>query len=174
MPIGPRASAMESTICFRGDLSHSRTFITLATRLGISCSVCVWLIMSQSYSYGSMGPFEPSIEDWSAYQERFTLFFSANDIKDDSLWKAIFLTTCGAATYGLFRSLAASETQRIFRSSNCGNEQQPIITRSRLERSSDFVSTPEWANKGNPLPRTSQSSRAFRNTATLEMHSTTC
>ena len=65
--------------------------------------------MSQSSSYGSVGPFEPSIEDWSAYQERFTLFFAANDITDDSRRKAIFLTTCRAVTYGLFRSLASPD-----------------------------------------------------------------
>ena len=37
------------------------------------------------------------------------LFFAANDIMADSRQKAIFFTTCGAATYGLFRSLASPD-----------------------------------------------------------------
>ena len=58
-------------------------------------------------SFGIVGPFDSAIEDWTSYEERFRLFFKANDIKDDGKQLAIFLTTCGAATYKLLRSLAA-------------------------------------------------------------------
>ena len=63
--------------------------------------------MSQSHSYGVVGPFDSTSEDWSSYEERFRLYFTANNLKDDEKQRAIFLTTCGPATYGLFRSLAA-------------------------------------------------------------------
>ena len=63
--------------------------------------------MSQTHSYGVVGPFDSTAEDWSSYEECFWLYFTANDLKDDEKQRAIFLTTCGPATYGLFRSLAA-------------------------------------------------------------------
>ena len=49
--------------------------------------------MSQSQSYGVVGPFDSTAEDWSSYEEQFRLYFTANDIKDDKKQRAIFLTT---------------------------------------------------------------------------------
>ena len=63
--------------------------------------------MSQTHSYGVVGPFDSTAEDWSSYAERFRLYFTVNDLKDDEKQRAICLTTCEPATYGLFRSLAA-------------------------------------------------------------------
>ena len=63
--------------------------------------------MSQPHSYGVVGPFDSTAEDWSSYEERFQLYFTANELKDDNKQRAIFLTTCGPATYRLFKSLAA-------------------------------------------------------------------
>ena len=48
--------------------------------------------MSQSHSYGVVGPFDSTAEEWSSYEERFGLYFTANDVKDDENEKAIFLT----------------------------------------------------------------------------------
>ena len=62
--------------------------------------------MSQ-HSFGVIGQFDSAVEDWTTYEERFRLFFAANDIKDDEKKRAIFLTSCGPVTYKLFRSLAA-------------------------------------------------------------------
>ena len=62
--------------------------------------------MSQQ-SYGNIGPFDSAVKDWTSYEERFRLFFTTNGITDDDKKQAIFLTTCGTATYILFNSLAA-------------------------------------------------------------------
>ena len=59
-------------------------------------------------NFGIVGPFNPAIEDWVSYEERFKFFLTANKVADDDKKWAIFLTTCGtAATYSLVRSLSA-------------------------------------------------------------------
>ena len=65
--------------------------------------------MSQLHSYGVVGPFDSTAEDWSSYEEHFRLYFTMNELKDDDKQTAIFLTIGGPATYRLFRSLAASK-----------------------------------------------------------------
>ena len=51
-------------------------------------------------------------EDWTSYKERLRLFFTANWITDEDK-QAVFLTTCGAATYTLFCSLAVPKKPSI-------------------------------------------------------------
>ena len=80
-------------------LIHWRQATTLATRANQS--------INDTAKFWHRQSFDSAIEDWTSYEERFRLFFEANDIKDNGKQLAIFLTTCGAATYKLLRSLAA-------------------------------------------------------------------
>ena len=63
--------------------------------------------MSQQ-SYGTVGLFDAAAKDWTSYEERFRLFSppTRSPMMTRSM-QGIFLTTCGAATYTLFRNLAA-------------------------------------------------------------------
>ena len=45
--------------------------------------------------------------DWPAYIERLEFYFAANDVEGDTKKHAILLSSCGASTYGLIRSLVA-------------------------------------------------------------------
>ena len=54
---------------------------------------------------GTIESFNPSIEDWNAYSERFEQYVIANDIKDEKEVVATFLTTIGSKTYNVLRDL---------------------------------------------------------------------
>ena len=56
--------------------------------------------------YGSVGEFICDSEDVCAYLERFDFFLDANKITEDVMKKSIFLSTVGASTYKLLRSLS--------------------------------------------------------------------
>lgn len=56
---------------------------------------------------GTIESFNPSIEDWNAYSERFEQYVIANDIKDEKKIVATFLTTIGSKTYNVLRDLLA-------------------------------------------------------------------
>ncbi|KAL1255339.1 hypothetical protein QQF64_013400 [Cirrhinus molitorella] len=53
---------------------------------------------------GSIGSFDESIEQWSAYTERFDYFVLANEIKVEAIVPT-FLTVMGVKTFNLLRSL---------------------------------------------------------------------
>ena len=53
-----------------------------------------------------MESFNPSIEDWNAYSERFKQYVITNDIKDEKV-VTTFLTTIGSKTYNVVRDLLA-------------------------------------------------------------------
>ena len=57
--------------------------------------------------HGSIGAFNPDLEDWISYTERFENYFIANGIQDDEAHaeRAILLAVCGPATYQLVRNL---------------------------------------------------------------------
>ena len=55
--------------------------------------------------HGTISAFDPSIESWSAYVERWSHYFVANDIATPEKKWAILLSACGPATYKLIRSL---------------------------------------------------------------------
>ena len=46
-------------------------------------------------NFGTVGPFNPAVEDWISYEERFGFYLTANDMAEDDKKLAIFLTTCG-------------------------------------------------------------------------------
>lgn len=54
---------------------------------------------------GNIGPFDDTVEQWSAYTERFEFFVLANGVSADKK-VATFLTVMGAKTFNLFRALA--------------------------------------------------------------------
>ena len=58
-------------------------------------------------SYGNIGPYDRNGEEWPAYCERVELYLDANNITNEEQRRAVFLSTCGASTYQLIRSLVA-------------------------------------------------------------------
>ncbi|XP_068738454.1 uncharacterized protein [Montipora capricornis] len=56
---------------------------------------------------GTIESFNPSLEDWNAYSERFDQYVIANDIKDEKKIVATFMTTIGSKTYNALRDLLA-------------------------------------------------------------------
>ena len=57
-------------------------------------------------THGTIGEFDGSAEGWISYIERLECYFAANDVTQAGKRRAILLACCGAATYGLIRSLA--------------------------------------------------------------------
>ena len=56
---------------------------------------------------GTIESFNPSIEEWNAYSERFEQYVIANDTKDEKKIVATLLTTVGSKTYNVLRDLLA-------------------------------------------------------------------
>ena len=56
-------------------------------------------------THGTLGEFNPTREDWTSYDERLELYFTANDIVAEKKQQAILLSVCGAETYRLIRDL---------------------------------------------------------------------
>ena len=71
-------------------------------------------------THGTVGVFDPSVEDWVSYSERLEQYFTANGIgtEDADLPKrrAILLSCCGPSTYQLIRNLVApgKPTEKTF------------------------------------------------------------
>ena len=61
-------------------------------------------------TFGQIGEFVESQEDWSQYADRLTHFFIANDVKDAGKKRAILLSVVGPRTYKLLSSLLAPVT----------------------------------------------------------------
>eukprot|EP00731_Ephydatia_muelleri_P013974 Em0007g1284a len=55
----------------------------------------------------SIGSFDQSVEEWTAYVERVELYLAANAIDDAERRRAVLLSVYGASTYQLIRSLVA-------------------------------------------------------------------
>ena len=70
--------------------------------------------------HGSIGAFNPDLEDWISYTERLENYFIANGIKNDDAHaeqrRAILLSVCGPATYQLVRNLVtpAKPTEKTY------------------------------------------------------------
>ena len=60
-------------------------------------------------THGTIGAFDPGVEEWQAYCERLEQYFLANDAEDPAKQRAILLSVCGAATYQLIRNLVAPD-----------------------------------------------------------------
>ncbi len=59
--------------------------------------------------HGTVPPYVPGKEDWSAYAERLSHYFIANGVADATKQRSILLSNCGASTYQLIRSLLTAE-----------------------------------------------------------------
>ncbi|KAK8788839.1 hypothetical protein V5799_021384 [Amblyomma americanum] len=57
---------------------------------------------------GQLEPFDESASDWASYEERLTSFLMVSPVLD-SVKVHAFLSIIGAKTYGLLKSLTASE-----------------------------------------------------------------
>ena len=58
-------------------------------------------------TYGHLGEFDNSKEDWKSYIERLTQYFTANDIDSPLKQHAILLSVCGSSTYQLIKNVLA-------------------------------------------------------------------
>ena len=67
--------------------------------------------------HGTVGEFDSSREDWSAYSERLEFYFEANGVDTPEKRRAVLLSVCGPETYRLIRSLVAPDkpSSRPFR-----------------------------------------------------------
>ena len=64
--------------------------------------------MTQNPTLRRIDPFDPDIDDWSAYTERLEQFFVANDTADGKK-RAVLLTVIGTKAYTLLRNILAPE-----------------------------------------------------------------
>ena len=63
--------------------------------------------------HGQIGEFHGDTEDWLSHMEQLECYFATNDVEESGKQRAI-LSCCGAATYGLIRSLAAQKSPMTF------------------------------------------------------------
>ena len=55
--------------------------------------------------HGTVGAFDPTVDDWSTYTERLKHYFVANKVTDAEQKASILLAVCGTQAYKLLRSL---------------------------------------------------------------------
>ena len=58
---------------------------------------------------GTVGPFDPAVDDWVVYCERLEQFFQANGVATAEKQRAVLLSVCGSSTYLLIRNLVSPE-----------------------------------------------------------------
>ena len=104
-------------------------------------------------THGTLGSFDLLSGDWKSYVERATLYFTANDINDADKQRAIFLSSCGDATYRRIRDVLAprAPTEVSFKdicttmSDHLQPEPSEIVQRysfnTRVRRSQESVAT---------------------------------
>ena len=54
---------------------------------------------------GTVGPFDPAVDDWVVYCERLEQFSQANSVATAEKQRAVLLSVCGSSTYLLIRNL---------------------------------------------------------------------
>ena len=60
----------------------------------------------------SFAEFDPSLEDWNSYSERFDFYLEAGRIEDPALQLSTFLSSVGPSTYKLIRNLCCPKPPR--------------------------------------------------------------
>lgn len=58
---------------------------------------------------GTVGPFDPAVDDWVVYCERLEQFFQANGVATAEKQRAVLLSVCGSSTFLLIRNLVSPE-----------------------------------------------------------------
>ena len=60
----------------------------------------------------SFAEFDPSLEDWNSYSERFDFYLEAGRIEDPAIQLSTFLSSVGPSTYKLIRNLCCPKPPR--------------------------------------------------------------
>ena len=63
-------------------------------------------------THGSVSPFDPEKEEWSAYVECLDYYLVANGVEDDAKKVVILMSNSGPTVYGTIRSLVDTEQGR--------------------------------------------------------------
>jgi len=63
-------------------------------------------------THGSVLPFDPDKEVWSAYVERLDYYLVANEVEDDAKKVAILMSNSGPTVYGTIHNLVDAETRK--------------------------------------------------------------
>ena len=61
-------------------------------------------------THGSLGQFDLATGDWKSYVEQEKLYFTANDITDSGKKHAVFLSSCGDATYRCIKDVLSQRS----------------------------------------------------------------
>ena len=61
-------------------------------------------------THGALSAFNPSMEPWTAYTEKFKYYFTANDVQPEDKKHSILLSVCGPGTYKTILNLVDVET----------------------------------------------------------------
>ena len=99
--------------------------------------------------HGALSIFDPAVEEWCEYTERFTHYFVANDIVAAEKRRAIFLTAVGPTTYRLLKTLVSPSEFRFEEfvekaMTHFNSKPSPIVKRyefnSRCQKEGESVS----------------------------------
>ena len=96
-------------ISYRARRSRPSSCCTCISRVSSTCCV------TRGTLYGSLSIFDPAVEEWCEYTERFTHYFVVNDIVAVEKRRAIFLTAVGPTTYRLLKTLVSPSKLDEFR-----------------------------------------------------------
>ena len=90
-------------------------------------------------TFGSVGAFDPALEDWISYSEHVDHYLEANKLSPDNKKLSVCLSTCGPATYTLIRNFVspASPSSKTYKEiiAIVGNHYKPtpLLMVERLE-----------------------------------------
>ena len=59
------------------------------------------------FTFGAIGEFDSSLDDWNSYTERLEQYLMANEVGSQEKKRAVLLSSVGASTYKLIRNLTS-------------------------------------------------------------------
>ena len=59
------------------------------------------------FTFGAIGEFDSSVDDWNSYTERLEQYLMANEVVSPEKKRAVLLSSVGASTYKLIRNLTS-------------------------------------------------------------------
>ena len=59
------------------------------------------------FTFGAIGEFDSSVDDWNSYTERLEQYLMANEVGSPEKKRAVLLSSVGASTYKLIRNLTS-------------------------------------------------------------------
>ena len=80
--------------------------------------------------FGSVGAFDPALEDWISYSERVDHYLEANKVSPDNKKLSVYLSTCGPATYTLIWNFVspASPSSKTYKEISQCNHYKPTLS----------------------------------------------